>query len=353
MLFVPGLAEVVILLTTACVFFCMYVTRNRNFWKEQKIIHEKFSLVIGPTRRLLSKPVCLTDQERCQKMGRLFGIYEGGKPTLVVAEPHLVKQVLVKDFHLFPNRRMRRTGDPILDNMMVLAPVEIWRRVRPAASPAFSTGKLRKMNALIQDCARITCKHLKAAAEEERDVDMKQFYGHYSLDMIARCAFGTKLDSHTDATNEFVTQARSAFSSKISLRMIIAVLFPGLMKYFRLVRRGSVFEYFKKVCQRIIADRRQNGQVSIHAINAPSPLVRVVKWSVTPAQGTVSGKTGWNGNDGDEMPLQVGGKRKDRLPTPMRKQENMTTETDIAYNTTGPACEERARNVVQRAFKAE
>lgn len=260
MVFLLGLADVVILVATACVLFYMYAARNRNFWKEQNIVHEEFSLIFGQTVRLLSKPICLTDQERYKKMGRLFGIYEGGKPTLVVAEPDLVKQVLVKDFQLLPNRRMRRTLDPILDNMMVLAPVESWRRIRPAASPAFSTGKLRKMNALIQDCAKITCEHLKAAAEEERDVDMKQFYGHYSLDMIARCAFGTKLDSHTDATNEFVTQARSAFSSKISLRMIIAVLFPGLMKYFRLVRRGSAFEYFKKVCQRIISNRRQNGQ---------------------------------------------------------------------------------------------
>ncbi|XP_077563553.1 cytochrome P450 3A24-like isoform X2 [Haemaphysalis longicornis] len=193
-------------------------------------------------------------------MGRLFGIYEGGKPSLVVAEPDLVKQVLVKDFQLLPNRRVMTSSDPIFDNMMVFSPVESWRRIRPAASPAFSTGKLRKMNSLIQDCARITCGHLKAAAEKERDVDIKQFYGHYTVDMIARCAFGTKLDSHTDVTNEFVTQARSAFSPRLSFSMLIAVLFPGLLKTFSVLNPGAAVEYFRKVCQRIISNRRQNGK---------------------------------------------------------------------------------------------
>ncbi|XP_070384834.1 probable cytochrome P450 9f2 [Dermacentor albipictus] len=76
-----------------------------NFWKDQGIVHEKLSVVFGPILRLVMKPICLSDQERCQKMGRVFGIYEGGKPTLMVSDPELVKQVLVKDFHPLPNRR--------------------------------------------------------------------------------------------------------------------------------------------------------------------------------------------------------------------------------------------------------
>ncbi|KAL1465936.1 hypothetical protein MTO96_043040, partial [Rhipicephalus appendiculatus] len=106
--------------------------------------------------------------------------------------------------------------------MMVMAVAERWRTIRPASSPAFSTGKLRKMNALIQDCARITCEHLKEVAERREEIDVKRFFGHYSLDVIARCAFGTRLDSHTDATNEFVTQANKAFSARLSLRFLIA-----------------------------------------------------------------------------------------------------------------------------------
>ncbi|KAH9368251.1 hypothetical protein HPB48_011571 [Haemaphysalis longicornis] len=47
------------------------------------------------------------------------------------------------------------------------------------------------------------------------------FFGHYALDVIARCAFGTQLDSHTDATNQFVTKARVAISPKMTWKLAI------------------------------------------------------------------------------------------------------------------------------------
>ncbi|XP_077538346.1 cytochrome P450 3A24-like, partial [Haemaphysalis longicornis] len=173
MAFLLGPVDVIILVATTCFLLYRYAARNRNYWRDQKVVHETFSLIFGPAKRLLSKPSCLSDQERYKKFGRVFGIYEGGKPTLVVADPELVKQILVKDFPAFPNRRLRQLKDSILSNMMIFAYVDRWRKIRPAASPAFSTGKLKKMNGLIQDCAKVTCDHLKLAAKKEADIDIK------------------------------------------------------------------------------------------------------------------------------------------------------------------------------------
>ncbi|XP_049276103.1 cytochrome P450 3A24 [Rhipicephalus sanguineus] len=207
------------------------------------------------------QPVCLIDQERYKKHGRIYGAYEQGKPCLFVAEPRLVKQCLVKDFHLLPNRKRQLPGDSLRYITMFLASADRWRTIRPASSPAFSTGKLRKMNALIQECARITCKHLESFAERNDDIDVKRFFGKYSLDVIARCAFGTRIDSHTDATNEFVTQAAKVLSPGLSWWSLITVLFPGLLTFLSsLMPKDEEFEYFRNVCQRIINERRQNGK---------------------------------------------------------------------------------------------
>lgn len=140
-----GLPDWALFLVTACILLYMYAARNRNFWKNQNVVQEDFSLVFGPTLRLLRKTIFEMDRERCKKFGNIFGVYEGGKPTLFVSDPDLVKRVLVKDFHILPNRRQIKFFDPLLDNMMNIAPVERWRKIRPAASPAFSTGKLRKV----------------------------------------------------------------------------------------------------------------------------------------------------------------------------------------------------------------
>ncbi|KAH7945100.1 hypothetical protein HPB49_006826 [Dermacentor silvarum] len=181
--------------------------------------------------------------------------FETGKSVLFVAEPELVKQVLVKDFPALPNRRAFKFFDPMLDNMMSIVPVDRWRKIRPASSPAFSTGRLRKMNSLIEDCAVVTAEHLKQAAANEEDIDIKQFFGNYSVDVIARCAFGTKLDSHSDQTNEFVTRSRQAFSGRITPRLFIFLInrlstvryyVPNVRNVVALSGGLSVLAYFAK-----------------------------------------------------------------------------------------------------------
>ncbi|XP_064471824.1 cytochrome P450 3A21-like isoform X2 [Ornithodoros turicata] len=235
-----------------------YVARHRNYWKNQNLTHEPFALIFGPFLKLFYMTFFAIDQERYQKYGKVFGIYEGGKPTLFVADPEIVKKVLVKDFASLPNRRRLTFQDAILDNMMSIAPLERWRKIRPAASPAFSTGKLKRMTALIEDCARITREHLQKAAEKNDNIDAKQFFGHFSLDTIARCAFGTNLDSYSDQTNAFVSKARQAFGQDLNLKFILFFLFPGLFKLLKIKPFNSdAFEYFKSLSVNIIKQRQE------------------------------------------------------------------------------------------------
>ncbi|KAK8785263.1 hypothetical protein V5799_008374, partial [Amblyomma americanum] len=77
------------------------------------------------------------------------------------------------------------------------------------------------MNSLIEDCAVITAEHLKKAAPKEEDIDIKQFFGNYALDVIARCAFATRLDSHSDQTNEFVTKSKEVFNAPLTPQLIL------------------------------------------------------------------------------------------------------------------------------------
>ncbi|XP_077563282.1 cytochrome P450 3A24-like [Haemaphysalis longicornis] len=234
-----------------------YVSRRRNFWKDQNVTSEPFGLVFGRTLKLMLRPIHELDTARYKKYGKLFGGFETGNVVLFVADPELVKQVMVKDFPSLPNRRPLQFYDPLLDNMMSVVAVEQWRKIRPAVSPAFSTSKLRKMNSLIEDCAVVTAKHLKKAAEKMEDIDIKQFYGNYALDVIARCAFATRLDSHSDQSNEFVTRSRQAFSRKITPRLFVFFLLPALAKLLNLQPFTTEnFLYFKKLCENIIDSRR-------------------------------------------------------------------------------------------------
>ncbi|CAG2170594.1 unnamed protein product [Oppiella nova] len=38
--------------------------------------------------------------------GKCFGVYELGKPVLYLSDPELIREVLVKDFHMFTNKKL-------------------------------------------------------------------------------------------------------------------------------------------------------------------------------------------------------------------------------------------------------
>lgn len=253
-----GLPDWIVLMGTVCVLVYLYASWNRNYWKKQNVMSEPFSFPFGATLKLFLKPMCQLDSERYTRYGKRFGTFEMGKAVLFVGEPELVEQVLVKDFALLPDRRTLSFNDPVLDNMMSMAPFERWRKIRPSVAQAFSFENVQKMNALIEDCALVTADHIKKAALNEEDIDVKKFFGSYALDLIARCVFATRIDSHSDAKNEFVRRSRQAPSGRLTPRIFVYFLLPFIARATGLRPLSpSVLEYFRCLSQSVIKSTQQ------------------------------------------------------------------------------------------------
>lgn len=246
-----------ILAATTSVVLYLYVTRNRNYWKNQNVPSEPFSLIFGATLRLFSNPMHELDLARYKKYGKLFGAFEMGKPLLFVADPKWVKQVLVDDFSSLSNRRTINMNEPLLDTMMSMAAVEVWRDVRLGSAPAFSAKVLRNMNVLMEDCALTTAEHLKKAASKEEDIDVKPLFWDYALDLIAKCAFSMKLDSHSDPTNEFITRSKEVLTQRFTPRLFLMIVFPAVAKRFRIAPlKPDIIAYFRDLCQNIMKGKK-------------------------------------------------------------------------------------------------
>ncbi|KAL1418762.1 hypothetical protein MTO96_025791 [Rhipicephalus appendiculatus] len=255
-----GWLEWIVLVVTFCVLCYLYASRNRNYWKSQGVPSEPYALIFGPPLKLLHKPIHEIDAERYDKYGRFFGAFESNKLLLFVAEPELVKKVLVNDFGSLPNRRTFTFLDPLLDNMIAFATGE------QELVYLLIMHRLTQMNSLIDECALITTEHLKKAASNEEDIDVKQLFGHYTLDVIARCAFGTRLDSHADQTNEFVTKSTHAFSGRLTPRLFVFFALPVLARVLRIRPFNSkIFLYFKQICQNVMKSRRDNQSLMMDA----------------------------------------------------------------------------------------
>jgi len=85
-----------------------------------------------------------------KKYGKVYAVCLGGKPSLVVADPELLKQIMIKDFPNFRNRFQVQSPGPLFNKNLLNAKDETWKRIRNTLTPTFSAGKMKLMVPLIE-----------------------------------------------------------------------------------------------------------------------------------------------------------------------------------------------------------
>ncbi|XP_023212409.1 cytochrome P450 3A5-like isoform X2 [Centruroides sculpturatus] len=197
------------------------------------------------------------DQKWYEKYGKIFGIYEGFTPVLMIAEPKWIRNILVKDFQYFVDLRTPLFVDPIIDRMLYVQTGKKWRQMRVLITPTFTFSKIKMMTNLIIECAQTLAENLFEVAEEMIEVDIEKYFGAYFIDVIAKCAFGITLDSQKDPNNPFVKAARNTINPG-PWKVYLSIFFPNLTKFLRLsVFARSTTRLFKKLLEEAIDKRKK------------------------------------------------------------------------------------------------
>lgn len=141
-------------------------------------------------------------------------------------------------------------------NIVVLED-EKWKRIRQILSPVFSPAKLRNMKDLFDECVDSLICNLEEVSEKGEVVDVKGYFGAFSLDIIASAAFATKINSIKNPDNEIVTNIRNFFGHNISLKALIILFFPCLMKWFNLYLLDyDVLVFLNRLTHSILKSRK-------------------------------------------------------------------------------------------------
>ena len=128
--------------------------------------------------------------------------FNASKPTLVITDPELVKEVMVKRFETFP-LRMKGFASEVkyVRKMMSTLPYDEWKRTRIAFSPSFTGARLKRMVTLMNDVGNNFSRKLSTlSAEELESVELKPFFRAYSIDIICNVVFGFKIDTQVTTT---------------------------------------------------------------------------------------------------------------------------------------------------------
>lgn len=172
--------------------------------------------------------------------GYIYGIYRGAKPTLVVSDPEVVRQISIKDFDKFPNHELGLVNTELQKHFIFFMQDDHWKRVRAIMSPTFTSSKMRRMFRMLDVCAEDLIELFKeqfpATGEKRAVVNLKDLYMLYTMDGITTCGYGMRLDRSgakdvktAASRNDFVLDAYRPFDQGL-LRTIVSLVAPRAIK---------------------------------------------------------------------------------------------------------------------------
>ncbi|XP_046325528.1 cytochrome P450 3A13-like [Haliotis rufescens] len=197
----------------------------------------------------------------CQKYGSVYGIFLGRQPAYVITDLEILKEVFVKSFDNFRNRRKFPLPYPFSLALFALED-DTWKRVRNIMTPTFTGVKLRRMCGPINDCAKTLTTNFSKDRGVNHRFNMKQYFGSYAMDVIAQTAFGIKIDSQNDFNDPFVAHAKMLFAptklaqALATLSNVVPILEPIFINLGLGIFPRKVVTFFEKITAELIEQRR-------------------------------------------------------------------------------------------------
>ncbi|GFY41589.1 cytochrome P450 3A24, partial [Trichonephila inaurata madagascariensis] len=127
-----------------------------------------------------------------KKYGNVFGYYLGEIPYIVVNDLEMLKQVFIKDFHMFVNRPDMLLDISPLNNTVGTIQGKRWKEVRTLLTPTFSSGKIKLMTSIVDKKVDVTVNEISKRAEKNEMFDIYQLVQGLTLDVISDCALAMK-----------------------------------------------------------------------------------------------------------------------------------------------------------------
>ncbi|XP_045904172.1 cytochrome P450 3A40-like [Micropterus dolomieu] len=200
------------------------------------------------------------DSECFKKYGKTWGIFDGRQPVLCITDPAMIKTVLIKEcYSLFTNRRNFRLNGELYDAVSI-AEDDQWRRIRSVLSPSFTSGRLKEMFDIMKHHSANLISSMKKTADKDEPLELKEFFGPYSMDVVTSTAFSVDIDSLNNPTDPFVANIKKMLKFDLFNPIFLFIaFFPFMAPIFEKLEFSffpkSVLDFFYAALKKIKANR--------------------------------------------------------------------------------------------------
>lgn len=152
------LSDVILGLVVLSLILYYYLTRNFDFWEKRNVPGPEPIPLFGNFKDVDLGRIHYSDQ--CKVIYDAYpdepaiGIFIRGTPVLMLKDPEMIRDVMIKSFSSFADRgvKIHIDIDPLSQHLVYLEPKR-WKIWRKRLSPLFTSGKLKDMFYLVSECA--------------------------------------------------------------------------------------------------------------------------------------------------------------------------------------------------------
>lgn len=248
------LAFVAVPLATLVIVAYFYVKDAYSYWQKRGVKSLPPTFPYGNFRKSFRQELSAAEAVQdlyVQSDEPILGLYGLLNPILLVRDPEMIRNVLVRDAQHFIDRGIfnDESIDPLLANMFHASGAK-WRNLRQKLSPTFTSGKLKAMFSTLVDSSVPLQKCIQESVSKNELVEVRDISACYATNVIASVAFGLNINAIADPDTEFRRNGRKMVEPTIKngISNVLAFLAPSVMRFFRIrTFDKSIYDFFSSI----------------------------------------------------------------------------------------------------------
>lgn len=249
------------------VLLYLYNKHKHSFWINRGFVQLEPKFFIGDLGPMITKKQSIGEFFYSiyvkHKQHKALGIYMALQPVVVVNDPILIQHIMIRDFNSFHDRPVPSDlQHDFLQNHLFNVPGQKWRDLRVKLSPTFTSGKLKGMFSVINDCGDVLQEYLVRNVENGTDVfEFRELFARLNTSIISSVAFGIENDCINEPDHIFRRMGAKNFevNKRVILRNMLSIFVPQLFKLFKLkITDPDVEKFVYTVVKQTIEYREKN-----------------------------------------------------------------------------------------------
>ena len=227
-------------------YFVIQYKRTYSFWSSRGVHGPTPLPFFGNFHLYMFGSIPHVDYELGRRYGRMYGVYEGRIPVLMVSDPEIIEKIFISDHSSFKLQIGSPSTDPLIANQIFFLEGEEVKRVRGVIASALTGSKLK------QFFEQVKFDDLNDFLEKNsgKEVNVSSMFTLHMLNVVSQHFYGLDLDLFNNPDHELVTAALGFgfTATRVFIMRNAPFLADRMMR--RVKRTNGLLEFICKLCSR-------------------------------------------------------------------------------------------------------